>query len=1066
MEKMTQSASTLTFADVEWRMTLDPRGLILGASSTVKIPSWVNQTKFRATWQGHFDKEGPINCAAYAINYLLYYSERRYDNSVKRSEADARHLQTTLGWEKYTSLSELKQFVDKFPTYRITAFLPNATQNPATYAGAEFEYKAEDHSNLLYLIYDPVQEHYGATKSPQEVIRKVHNNSHWMWCHQCCSPFTRSAGHECIESIAPKKYEYSCKACGQFGKHKCFVIKCRFCSTIYKRDTFEHRCILYKEPRKEQKNQFVDEENIPADGKHPALFVYDLEARVQIVESNNLVISEFALDEDGFYAEENVATYTHTLNEHKANMVVFQNVFSNQEPIVYFGEDCLERFLMYMISYNHGNNICVAHNAAGYDTRLLFSVASRMAKVSLVPIMRGAKFMQLKINERLIFRDSLLHVKGSLRTLAKDFCSTTSLRKGHFPHLFNTIENYEYEGVIPDKKYFDLAFVLKTAADKIEFENWYATWEGRTDWNFRHELESYCVDDVKVLREIVKGYHDVCMNSTGMTPWLNATAPSFVHEVFVTLLSRQLELPDPEEDMNIYSAKIQELADSKFWAVLKPNEYWFARKALRGGRTEIKKMYQHITDEEYAQGKYITYQDVNSLYPFQQVEHDFPTGTPTVYVWDAKYYPCIRHQNKECQCSMWDKGDRFLKIENMVTQPQWSTDKILSDDSFFGIVCATLIPPKDLYHPVLVCWSEEQQKCIATLREEDHVEITTTSIEFITALQHGYKLVQIHRYDKYTKSPSLWREKILDFYLEKMLNSGPPPEDVESFICKWEERFGIGDQIRKSIDEGRWGSYPARKQTAKIMINSAWGKHAQRPIMPEAEIYDFTTDIEKVYDFFQNLTTKVYSFKEAVILNEDKVMYRFQKDGETANPDLHGGYLPAALFVPAYGRLQLWEQLNKLGQRVLMCDTDSIVYIYDPNEYNIPKGDMLGEWEVEKIDSKNGGIRSFVGLGPKTYGLKTNNGPELVKAKGLSLTLATSKAVNFTSMEAMAKQYLETGSSSKIKVPQQTFTYDIKRGMRTWKMMKDLQINREDMKGVLDEEGHLYPFGFKFNFTQ
>lgn len=1062
-ERIQESNAALSLADVEWRLTIDPLELWSGASSTVKIPSWVNQKKFRQTWIGHFDDRGPINCAAYAINYLMYSLERRYDNSVKRSEQDARILQDELNWGTEVSLAQLKDFVDKYEEYRITAFLPNAIQNPATFAGPKFVFNEEDQSKLIYLIYDPVQQHYGATKSPQEVVRKVHNNCNWRWCHRCCAAFPRQNGHECAENVVePKRYEYACKACGEFGKHQCFQVKCRFCSTIYKRNTFEHRCIIYKEERNESKNHFVDEKEIPADGKHPALFVYDLEARVHIVESTSLVISDFALDDDGYYAEEEVATYAHTLNEHKANMVVFKNVFSDSEPIVYFGEDCLERFLMYMISYNHGNNICVAHNAAGYDTRLLFTVASKMAKTTIVPIMRGAKFMQLKINDRLVFRDSLLHVKGSLRSLAKDFCAGTSLRKGHFPHLFNSIDHYDYVGPIPDKKYFDLAFILKSKEDKEEFDSWYESWSGRDDWNFQKELRDYCVDDVLILGQIVKGYHDVCVNSTGMTPWLNATAPSFVHEVFVTLLSKQLELPDPKEDMNIYSAKIQELAQSKFWAVLKPNEYWFARKALRGGRTEIKKMYHHITDEEYEQGKYITYQDVNSLYPYQQVEHDFPTGTPTVWVWDPKYLPCIQHQNKECLCPHHKRGDRFLKIKDMVTQSQWTSERILSDDSFFGIVCATLIPPKDLYHPILVCWSEEQQKCVATLRDEDHIEITTTSVEFITALKHGYKLVQIHRYDQYTKTPSLWREKILDFYLEKMLNSGPaPPIDEQAdFIKKWDDRFGIGDEIRKTIQEGRWGNYPARKQTAKIMINSAWGKHAQRPVMPETEIYDFSTDIEKVFDFFQNLTSNVFSFKDAVVLNDTKVMYRFQKDGETANPDLHGGYLPAALFVPAYGRMQLWEQLNKLGKRVLMCDTDSIVYIYDPNQYNIPKGDMLGEWEVEKIDSKNGGIRTFVGLGPKTYGLKTNTGVTQIKAKGLSLNLATSKAVNFDSMAAMALEFLEQGSAKKISIPQQTFTYDIRRGMRTWKMMKDLQINKEDMKGFLDQEGHLFPFGF------
>ena len=1062
-EKIAQSNATISPGEIEISITIDPTSIVAGGNQNVKIPNWVPQTKFRETWKGHKDNQGPINCAAFAITYLMNGTAKKYYQNLTTAIKDARALQTELGWGAETSLQELNDFVEKYPEYRITAFLPNATENPATYSGSDFEYDEHDKSKLIYLVYDAIQNHYGGTKSPGEIICKIRNSKDWAWCHLCCVPVPRRANHSCEgSSFVPRKKEKPC-ACGQYGIHKCFELTCRFCSTVYKKDTYEHRCIVYKKPRAEEKNVFVDMEHVLPDGKHPALFVYDLESRVEIVYSSNQVISDFEVDEDGLYAAENVATYNHELKEHKANMVVFQNVFSNEEPIVYFGEDCFQRFLLYMLIFNKGNNICVAHNAAGYDTRLLFVAASKLAKTKMEPIMRGQKFMQLKIGDKLIFRDSLLHVKGSLRSLAKDFCSDSTLRKGHFPHLFNSIENYNYEGPIPEKRFFDLAFVIKNQKDKQEFDTWYATWQDRTDWNFRNELEAYCVDDVKILAKIVKGYHDVCISHTKMTPWLNATAPSFVHEVFVTLLSQQLELPDPKEDQELYNSKVQELAETKFWTVLKPNEYWFARKALRGGRTEIKKMYHDVSDQDRLEGKNITYQDVNSLYPYQQVEHDFPTGQPTIFVWDLFYYPCVKHQNNQnakCHCILADRGDRFLKIENCLDRPQWTKQEILENPAFFGIVCATVIPPKDLYHPVLVAWNEEAQKCVASLRDEDHIELTTTSIELVTALKNGYELVKIHRYDQYTRTPSLWREKILDFYLEKMLNSGPPPENTEEFISKWEDRFGIGDEIRKSIQEGRWGNYPARKQTAKIMINSAWGKHAQRPIMPEAGIFDYGQDMAKIHDFFQNLTSRVYSFKEAIPLGDDKIMYRYQKDGAGANPDLHGGYLPAALFVPAYGRLQLWEQLNKLGQRVLMCDTDSIVYIKDPNDYNIPQGDMLGEWEVEKIDSKNGGIRTFVGLGPKTYGLKTWSGETSIKAKGLSLNLATSKAVNFDSMEAMVQQFLSEGHSEKISIPQQTFTFDIRRGMRTWKMLKDLQINKDDMKGFLDHEGHIFPFGF------
>jgi hypothetical protein len=245
------------------------------------------------------------------------------------------------------------------------------------------------------------------------------------------------------------------------------------------------------------------------------------------------------------------------------------------------------------------------------------------------------------------------------------------------------------------------------------------------------------------------------------------------------------------------------------------------------------------------------------------------------------------------------------------------------------------------------------------------------------------------------------------------------------------------------------------------MLNSAWGKHAQRPIMTEAKILDLEKDEEEVNNFFCNIIDKAYQFQDATSLNDNKVMYRYKS--LNAKVDLHGGYLPAAVFVTAYGRLQLWREIHKLGKRVLYYDTDSIIYVRDPAGYNIPEGHLLGEWEREKIDIQNGGIQTFVSLGPKTYALKTfKNNKTLVKAKGLSLKHAHSDLVNFEVMESMAKKYLETGEIVTVSAPQQQFgfSFDQTRGMRTKRTLKILQINPSAMKGELIN-GYLFPHGYE-----
>lgn len=644
----------------------------------------------------------------------------------------------------------------------------------------------------------------------------------------------------------------------------------------------------------------------------------------------------------------------------------------------------------------------------------------------------------------------MLHVKGSLKALAKDFCAGL-LEKGYFPHLFNTIGNYNYSGPIPDLKYFDLSSIAGSKKDYDEFHEWYALQTG--EWIFKNELAKYCVNDVLVLAKIVEGYHDAAWANTGMSPWFNSTAPSFVHEAILYQKNIELELP---EDPTEYAARVDELARGDFWAVLKNSEYWFAKEALRGGRTEIRKIYQTITPAEYAQGKRIRYQDICSQYPYQQVVHDFPTGIPKIHIFDRAYKPCFIHgNNKAGKCDCHDpKGDRYCDI---VYEQQWTAQRILDDPEFFGIVCVTLVPPNDLFHPVLVTWDESAFKCIASLRPEDHVEIITTSVELVTALQHGYKLVKMHRYDKYKKTPSLWRDQILKFFIEKLVNSSVKPTlaELDEIANAYDARFGIGDEIRRKHDV--WGKNPAKKQTAKIMMNSCWGKHCQRAVLPQSKVYNGEHDRDQIKDMFNNFALGNYKFKDAYSVDENVFMYQYITTQKT-NPNLHNGYIPAGLFVPAYGRLQLWHELNRLGDRVLMNDTDSIVYLYDPTKYNIPQGSMLGEWELEDIDTQHGGIQTFVGLGPKSYAIKCFDGHTLVKAKGLSVKYASSSLVNFESLEKMVLDYLNDGQVNVIRVPQQTFTWSLARGMRTMKTLKDLKFNFSQLKGDLRHDT-LYPFG-------
>lgn len=641
-----QSNVDIYLTDLEWTFSIDPRSFIAGSGGNFRKPSWAPKRKFARTWEEHSD----IACAAYAIKYLLQGQERDYNHYPERAIEDAKELMTVMGWNVEVSMTEISRFVVKFPEYRLSVFTPQTIGRfVMTWEGERYDGSLE---NALYLVFVGTlgeTGHFAATKAPAEILKAANKKPYIRFCHTCVEAYNSTSDHNCTtggrshKAKRPKKTPCP-KGCGDFGpKHDCARVQCRWCPELkYERESgWEHRCILYKEA-KEKTFETGD-----GDGKNPNLWAYDLEARVEIQETNVKRIVDFNFDPDDPTAfidsaySCDVAIFDYKQAVQKANMVVAKNIFTN-ELKVFEGDSCIETFLMFITCYNKGNNILIAHNGSGYDTRLIYDAAVKLtSKVKIHSVCRGTKFMELQV-EKCIFRDSLLHVKGSIKSLSKSFCPG-HLRKGYFPHLFNTSENYDqdYQGRIPDKKYFDLSMSCRSEDDLREFNEWHDTWvrlyneniqlpdtENPGLWNFRKEMRLYCINDVECLAMIAKGYHEAAFEKFKMSPWFNATAPSYVHEMILTKLSFELELEEVEE---LYrNEHVVDLAKNKFWAVLKPNEYWFARRALRGGRTEIKQVYKKISDEEWSRGVRIRYQDICSEYPYNQIVNKYPVGLPLV----------------------------------------------------------------------------------------------------------------------------------------------------------------------------------------------------------------------------------------------------------------------------------------------------------------------------------------------------------------------------------------------------------------------------------------------------
>ena len=138
------------------------------------------------------------------------------------------------------------------------------------------------------------------------------------------------------------------------------------------------------------------------------------------------------------------------------------------------------------------------HNFRGFDGMFIIKQLYDMnIKVSKV-LMTGQKILYFECN-RLKFKDSMSFLNMPLESFTKTF-GLTELKKGYFPHSFNRKENQNYEGLIPDLKYYETNCMNTKKKEAVEKWHGEEVLKGES-WNFKNELLEYCESDVKLLKE-------------------------------------------------------------------------------------------------------------------------------------------------------------------------------------------------------------------------------------------------------------------------------------------------------------------------------------------------------------------------------------------------------------------------------------------------------------------------------------------------------------------------------------------------------------------------------------
>lgn len=662
--------------------------------------------------------------------------------------------------------------------------------------------------------------------------------------------------------------------------------------------------------------------------------------------------------------------------------------------------------------------IFYAHNLKGYDGRLLFDAVRKRLNYTPDKVMWcGTKIMAMEFNTylcKMLFRDSLNHIQAALEQFPKIFgLDETKFEKGFFPYLFNTPEHQNYCGPVPAIQYFDPNSM--SPAKKEKFLKWYDTVKNEPMYDFQAELKKYCISDVRILAESLEKYMQEGIEiNQGLNPLNSNTIAAYAMKVYRTLHM-------PEECLTSLS----------------PQEDAFARKAFHGGRTDVRCMLKFWTPDQISQGVYGKYQDIQSLYPYVQFFKPMPVGIPQIL--------------------------KFHSTENLEEISQ----KILNEE-WFGFIECDLLCQEYLHHPVLVCKNSAQSKLTADLLPKTKITITTAECQ--VALKKGYQLTKVYEVHLYQKSTTLFKSYIQQYLKIKIENSGMPSwiktdQDWTEFAEEQYTRHGI-QLVKENMTKN-----PGKKQLAKMMLNSLWGKFAERSKYSEHVKYKNVAE-------YQALETKMlnceidFLYVDSQVENEGYCVIR----SNVSNPDnemKRRTHVALAAYVTAFGRLELWKQMDLLGDRVLYHDTDSIIYEHQPQAYNIPEGRYLGEWEDECPDQP---MAKFVSLGPKTYAYAVVDKPvkdeemcqdsiELngqiynlkynCKAKGFTLNCNTVDQINFEGM-----RHLVMDTNHHLQTPNRSFIYDRRKGqMKTVHNIKILKRTYD--KGVVFPDFKVFPFGWE-----
>ena len=347
-----------------------------------------------------------------------------------------------------------------------------------------------------------------------------------------------------------------------------------------------------------------------------------------------------------------------------------------------------------------------------------------------------------------------------------------------------------------------------------------------------------------------------------------------------------------------------------------PNHCIDIRSSYFGGNTNVFKPYYQA---DIKNDEVISYYDVNSEYPAVMFLKYFPTGKSKII--------------RECKNN--DINDFFGFVYCKVKMLNYSNLPVLPG-KFNGKLSFN-------NNTKLGVWTTEELK--------KAIELEQVEIEKIYEVQH---------YEKKTKN--IFYEYIRYFYKLKCENSikDNMTDKEKSDLIESCKLIGI------ELDINKFCYNPVICAICKLMLNSLYGKLAQRSNMMSTEIIKFDNR-KRLYEILYDSTNEV---SNVLIIDNNTIRVKFSKIKEFDNYNIFKTNVAVASWVTSQARLLLYSYMEKIGtENLIYCDTDSIIFKHKINKCPLENSLVLGDMKNELIDKKKVTwiMYEFVSTGPKSY---------------------------------------------------------------------------------------------------